>query len=291
MVVLPQSLAYAKIAGLPPEYGLYTAVAGVLIYPFFSTSKDVNVGPSSVLSLLTCQLISAEAFNTVAGSDNLTSLQVSFAICLGFLSGLFQLLIGVLRMGMIVDMIPSTVITGFTSGAAVAIIISQIPNLLGIRGIDVNQLPPYMVVYKLFANITGIGVDAAIGMSCLVFLVCVKAARRKWGGSSRIIYYIGISGNGIAVVCFTLASYLITRYIYNGGAPSFSLIGDVPRGLRDPSLDFSQDILSRAAVPALSIAIIAMVEHVAIAKSFGAKNNYAVDCSQEIFGKGSGKHS
>lgn len=276
---LSQALAQAKIATLPPQYGLYTAFTGLLVYVFFATSKDVTIGPTAVLSLFTSQAIAT--FNFDASGNQIYD-PVTFAVALALMSGIYLFFIGLFRLGLIVDFIPSTVISGFTTGSAISIIIGQIPALLGISGINTNYQASYLIVRDIFANIRKTKQDAIIGFICILILASLKFSKERWGKRSRVIYYLGVARNGIALVIFTLASYLVTRFRYNGNPP-FNLVGNIPKGFQHAQVPtFDSKLVSLVAVPAISVALIAMVEHVAIAKSFGRQNGYSINASQEI---------
>ncbi|KAJ3089532.1 hypothetical protein HK102_006173 [Quaeritorhiza haematococci] len=281
-IVLPQGLAQAKIATLPPEYGLYSAFAGLLLYAFFSTGKDATVGPSTVLSLLTAQVIAAG--NKDANGQNLYE-PVIFAISLAFMTGVYELILGMLRLGIIVDFIPPTVITGFTTGAALTAIIVQLPKLLGIKGIDTNTQPLQFIIRDLLVNLSSTKVDAAFGISCALFLAFLKFARDKWGGRNRIFYFLGMARNGIALVVFLVISWGVTRV--SGGEPPHSIVGNIPSGFKTPEVPrLDSDILSHVMGPAIITATVGIVEHIAISRSFGRKGGYTIDPSQEMVALG-----
>ncbi|KAJ3089879.1 hypothetical protein HK102_005265 [Quaeritorhiza haematococci] len=282
-LVLPQALAQAKIATLPPEYGLYTAFVGLVLYAFFSTGKDATIGPTAVLSLLTSQVL-ATANKDGNGKDVYPP--VVFAVSLAFIAGVYELVLGLLRLGILVEFIPSTVISGFTTGAATTIILGQVPKLLGIKGIDTNTQPSYFILRDIFQKLGTIKVDAAIGLTCVLFLALLKYARDRYGKRSKWIYYVGIARNGIALVIYLLVSYLVTRFAYKG-KPPFALVGDIPRGFKSfqaPTLDAG--IVSRVVTPAITVALVGIVEHVAISKSFGRQEGYVINPSQEMVALG-----
>ncbi|PNJ88401.1 SLC26A11 isoform 14, partial [Pongo abelii] len=151
LTAIPQSLAYAEVAGLPPQYGLYTAFMGCFVYFFLGTSRDVTLGPTAIMSLL----VSFYTFHEPA-----------YAVLLAFLSGCIQLAMGVLRLGFLLDFISCPVIKGFTSAAAVTIGFGQIKNLLGLQNIP-RQF--FLQVYHTFLRIaeTRVG-DAVLGLVCML---------------------------------------------------------------------------------------------------------------------------
>ncbi|KAJ3078041.1 hypothetical protein HK102_004783 [Quaeritorhiza haematococci] len=281
-LVLPQALAQAKIATLPPEYGLYSAFAGLLLYAFFSTGKDATIGPSTVLSLLTSQVLASA--NKDANGQNYFE-PVVFAISLAFMTGVYELTLGLLRLGIVVDFIPPTVITGFTTGAAVTTIIGQIPKLLGIKGIDTNTQPTQFIIRDLCRKLYAIKVDAAVGISCALFLAALKFAKERYGPRSTAVFYIGMARNGIALALFLLVSWGVTQAY--GGVPPYAIVGNIPRGFRTPSAPrLDSTILSRVMGPAITTATVGIVEHIAISRSFGRKGGYVINPSQEMVALG-----
>uniref|UniRef100_H0WWG2 Sodium-independent sulfate anion transporter n=1 Tax=Otolemur garnettii TaxID=30611 RepID=H0WWG2_OTOGA len=163
LTVIPQALAYAEVAGLPPQYGLYSAFMGCFVYLFLGTSRDVTLGPTAIMSLL----VSFYTFHEPA-----------YAVLLAFLSGCIQLAMGFLHLGwpgFLLDFISCPVIKGFTSAAAVTIGFGQIKNLLGLQNIP-RQF--FLQVYHTFRSIgeTRVG-DAVLGLVCMVLLLVLKLMR------------------------------------------------------------------------------------------------------------------
>ncbi|XP_075850121.1 sodium-independent sulfate anion transporter isoform X1 [Microcebus murinus] len=160
LTVIPQALAYAEVAGLPPQYGLYSAFMGCFVYFFLGTSRDVTLGPTAIMSLL----VSFYTFHEPA-----------YAVLLAFLSGCIQLVMGFLRLGFLLDFISCPVIKGFTSAATVTIGFGQIKNLLGLQNIP-RQF--FLQVYHTFLSLgeTRVG-DAVLGLVCMVLLLVLKLMR------------------------------------------------------------------------------------------------------------------
>ncbi|XP_047403071.1 sodium-independent sulfate anion transporter isoform X2 [Sciurus carolinensis] len=160
LTVIPQALAYAEVAGLPPQFGLYSAFMGCFVYFFLGTSRDVTLGPTAIMSLL----VSFYTFHEPA-----------YAVLLAFLSGCIQLAMGFLRLGFLLDFISCPVIKGFTSAATVTIGFGQIKNLLGLQNIP-RQF--FLQVYHTFLSIgeTRVG-DAVLGLVCMVLLLVLKLMR------------------------------------------------------------------------------------------------------------------
>ncbi|KAJ3274157.1 Sulfate permease 2 [Terramyces sp. JEL0728] len=269
------SLAYAKLAGLPVQYGLYTSFVGVVMYFLFATSKDVTIGPTAVLSQLSGQLLAANAKGL--GIDI-----VSYSVSLAFITGVYQLAIGFLRLGIVVDLIPIPVIAGFTSGAAIQIIIGQIAGLFGIPNINTND-PAYLVLYNTCAAFNNINFDIVIGLSTLALIIIFRLATyflvqrgHKWA------IWIGQAANAVAIILFTLVSYGVNA---NLSKSKFKIVGTVPTGLNYihvPNLNQFGSLASTA----VSVLLVSVLEHVAVTKSFGRLNGYRADPNQEIVALG-----
>ncbi|KAJ1557957.1 hypothetical protein HK096_004371 [Nowakowskiella sp. JEL0078] len=283
-LILPQALAQAKIATLPPEYGLYTGFVGLVVYAFFATSKDATLGPTAVLSLLTSQLLVSA--NTDANGKDIYE-KTTFAITLAFLTGIYQLFIGFFRIGFLANFIPATVIDGFTTGAAITIIIQQAPSLLGITGIETNKQPIYLAFRDILINLYRTKIDALLGLTALALLVGLKVLKETVGRRKAWAYWLGISRNGLILILYLLISYTITKT--NPDKTIFTIVGNIPAGFKTPQRpNLDSGLLSRAWLPALTSTLISIVEHIGIVKAFGRKFGYTrnVNASQEIIAVG-----
>ncbi|KAI8814645.1 sulfate transporter family-domain-containing protein [Cladochytrium replicatum] len=289
-LVLPQALAQAKIATLPPEYGLYTAFVGLFVYAWFATAKDATIGPTAVLSLMTSQLLASA--NKENGQDVYPP--VTFAVTVAFIMGCMQAIIGFLRLGFIVDFIPATVINGFTTGAATTIIIQQLPSFLGLKGIDTNTQPSYLVVRDIFSKVSQIKVDAAISFSAVAILITLKALKDVYGKRNKWLFWIGIARNGIVLVVYLIISYAIVKSSPIDAktglniAP-YTIVGSIPAGLKTPAVPrLDSAIFNRALSPAITAMLVGIVEHIGIVRSFGNKFGYTrnINPSQEIIALG-----
>ncbi|KXS13369.1 sulfate permease [Gonapodya prolifera JEL478] len=275
MVVVPQSLAYAKVAQLPPEYGLYSSFIGVIIYSFFATSKDMTIGPTAVMALTVGQVI-----NRVNSDQSLSNVVVATAFSL--LGGILMLAIGLFRLGFIVDFIPLSVISGFTTGGAITVIIGQIPALFGITGVDTRQ-DDWRVIRDIFGALSRIQWrDTLVGLisafTLYVHLLPSLLAKR-YGTRHRGWWYLGVSRNALVAVLATLISFLINRA--SPKSPQFAILKDVPSGfsyIKVPDLSVIPKVSDGLPV----IVLLALLEHIAIAKSFGRINGYKINPSQEV---------
>ncbi|XP_032055537.1 sodium-independent sulfate anion transporter isoform X3 [Aythya fuligula] len=162
LTVVPQALAYAEVAGLPPQYGLYSSFVGCFVYCFLGTAKDVTLGPTAIMSLL----VSSYAFHDPV-----------YAVLLTFLSGCIQLAMGLLHLGFLLDFISCPVIKGFTSAASITISFNQVKNILGLHGIP-RQF--FLQVYETLRRIgeTRPG-DAILGLVCLAALAGLREMKSR----------------------------------------------------------------------------------------------------------------
>jgi sodium-independent sulfate anion transporter 11 len=272
MLLIPQCISFAVMAGVPIQHGLYTALAGVLFYMFFSTAKDVTIGPTAVLSAACQQVV--QNYNQGTG---LTPIQ--FLISVSFVKGCIELFLGIFQFGILVELISTPVIHGFTTGAAISIICSQLPGLLGIPGINKREAA-FLVFGNTAENITHVHWDMAIGLSTIVFLwfysfIATKIVNNghKWGS------LFGNAGNSVAIILFTCISLIV-----NASWPEKKLIkvlGHIPSGLsymQAPNLGHLDKVIPAAA----TVVLVAIVEHIAVAKAFSRLNGYKIRPNQEI---------
>ncbi|CAG8465556.1 6533_t:CDS:2 [Cetraspora pellucida] len=283
LVVIPQSMAYAKVAALPVEYGLYSSFVGVTIYCLFATSKDMTIGPTAVMSLLIGQTLTAISSN----KDNAEYSNTTIAATFSLLAGLVVLLFDLLRLGIIVRFISNPVIAGFTTGSAINISISQLAGLLGITGID-TRAATYLVLGNVFKALGRTTVDAAAGLTCLLFLYSVKFGMSylitRYPNRQKIFFFISTLRNFLAVVIYTIIAFIL-----NIGKTTnpISILKTVPSGLHDVGVkDIDSKLLSICGPYLPGICIVLVLEHIAIAKSFGRINDYRIAPSQECIAIG-----
>jgi len=291
-MVVPQGLAYASIANLPPRYGLFSAFMGCFVYVFFGTSKDVTLGPTAIVSLLTASL----TYDCGPDIEDYDS-RIPCAVALTFFSGVIQLFLGVLNLGFLVDFIPVPVISGFTSAAAITIAVGQLKHLMGIK--DVRRDFHY-AIYDLCRNITETKVgDLVLGILCIILVVFLKLFKThntrlqqqkgKLSWMQRIafkfLWLLCTARNAVvvliaAVIGYTLSiqpwfSNQITLIQYNESImPDF----EVP----DLSIETCQDL----GLGILIAPLISFLESIAIAKAFARQEGYKVEPSQELIALG-----
>ncbi len=265
MVVLPQGVAFATIAGLPPEYGLYAAMVPTVIAALFGSSWHLVSGPTTAISIAVFASVSPHA---APGTPEF----IRLVLTLTFLVGLFQLILGLARLGVLVNFISHTVVVGFTAGAALLIAVSQIQHFFGLalpRG-----LPFYEVLYQSALHAQDISLPAtAVGVVTLVVGILVKRFL------PRIPYMI------VAMVVGALVAVVITRQTAQPGV--IATVGALPASLPPLSLpDFSFKALHDMLFPALVVTMLALTEAVSISRAIAAKSEQRIDGNQEFIGQG-----
>ncbi|KAJ3340280.1 hypothetical protein HDU83_007169 [Entophlyctis luteolus] len=280
LVAVPQSISYAsKLAGLPAQFGLYTSFIGALLYALFATSKDVTIGPTAVLSLGVGQALSTYA------SGASTADQVLFALTLAFWTGIIQLIIGLFRFGIIIDFVPIPVISGFTAGAGIQVIISQLPTLLGIKTVNTNNAPIQVLIDFFKAISTSTQWDSTFGITSLAFILLIKFttdyAVKKRG--ITWLKYVGFLKNTIVLIIYTGISYAVK----DNKNLSFSIVKTIPYGLTGiQQANYGVSYASKI-FPALpGIVVISVLEHIAVVKTYGRVNGYTTNPNQEIVAMG-----
>ncbi|CAO3663716.1 unnamed protein product [Rhizopus stolonifer] len=277
VVVVPQSMGYAKIAELPAQYGLYTAFVGLCVYCLFATSKDISIGPTAVMSLLVGQTVT----RVTSANADITGTEIAVTMCL--LTGAIAMFIGLVRLGILVDFIPGPAIAGFMTGSAITITIGQWPKLFGIKGID-TQASTYLIFGNFFKHLPDTKLDVAFGLTGLFWLYGVRFGCQYLGKRfpkyANHFFFFGIMRNGILIIFATLIAFLIN--IGKETSP-ISILKTVPAGFQAMAVpNLKVDTVSAVASSLPSGVIILILEHVAIAKSFGRINDYSINPNQEI---------
>jgi len=263
VMLIPQGMAYAMIAGLPPIYGLYAATLPLLIYAFLGTSRQLAVGPVAMVSLLT-----AAGVGTLAEGG--TELYISLAITLAFMVGAIQFLLGIFRLGFLVNFLSHPVISGFTSAAALIIGLSQLKHLLGIPIARTNYVHEIIIqAIEQFGTINW--TTFAIGLGGILIIKIAKKISAAIPSQLIAVVF------GIVVVLF----FDLTQQ-------GVKIVGEVPSGLPSFSMpDFSLATLQSLFPIAMAIALVSFMESIAVAKSIQAKHkDYEVDSNQELIALG-----
>lgn len=265
IMLIPQGIAYAMIAGLPPIYGLYTAMIPQLVYAVFGTSRQLSVGPAAMDSLIV-------ASGVIALAEIGTEHFIEFAILLAFMMGTLQIFFGIFKLGFLVNFLSRPVISGFTSAAALIIGLSQLKNLLGINLQRTNKIQELIVeVYNHISETNWI--VFVIGIASILILVYLKKLTNKIP-APLILVVLGI----MAVKIFNLEE------------KGIQVIGEIPQGLpafKVPSFQL-QTIIDLFPI-AVTLSFIAILEAISVAKAIELKHNYyKVNPNQELFAIGFG---
>jgi SulP family sulfate permease len=277
IMLIPQSLAYALLAGLPPEMGLYASMLPIILYAVFGTSRALAVGPVAVVSLLTVTAVSKIA---VPGSSE----YIAAAITLAFLSGLILLALGLFRLGFLANFLSHPVIAGFITATGIIIAASQLKNILGIEAHG-HTLPD--LIGSLAHNVSQMNwITAVIGVVATGFLFWVRKGLLPLlvglGVAPRIAGIVAKAGPVAAIVATTLVVWFLDL-----AASGVQVVGDVPKGLPPLTLpSFSMDMWSNLIGAAVLISVIGFVESVSVAQTLAAKKRQRIDPDQELIGLG-----
>ncbi|MCR4266218.1 SulP family inorganic anion transporter [Nitratireductor sp. ZSWI3] len=277
IMLIPQSLAYAMLAGLPPQIGLYASILPLVAYGLFGTSRTLAVGPVAVVSLMTASAVGQIAAQGTA--DYLTA-----AIVLALLSGLMLTLMGVFRLGFLANFLSHPVISGFITASALLIASSQLKHILGVS-VQGDTLP------EILSGLVGSAgkanpITAAIGLGAILFLY-VARTRMK-----RALTGIGLAARpaDILTKAAPILAVAVTVFLANAfdlGARGVKLVGDIPRGLPVPGLPtVSLELIATLAMPAFLISVIGFVESVSVAQTLASKRRQRIVPDQELIGLG-----
>ena len=277
IMLIPQSLAYALLAGLPPIVGLYASILPLVVYAIFGTSRTLAVGPVAVLSLMT-----ASAAGAIAAPGSAEYLEA--AITLAALSGIMLTVLGLLRLGFLANLLSHPVISGFITASGILIATSQLKHIIGVEAGGDNW--PEMLSSLATSLDTTNPWTVAIGLPTLVFLFWVRSGFKRTlmsaGVPPRPADIIAKAGPVIAVVLTILAASGLSL-----GAKNVDLVGAIPSGLPPfavPSTDVA--LIEKLWVPALLISIIGFVESVSVAQTLAAKRRQRISPDQELVGLG-----
>ncbi|MGC0223938.1 SulP family inorganic anion transporter [Pseudooceanicola nitratireducens] len=277
IMLIPQSLAYALLAGLPPEMGLYASILPLVAYAIFGTSRALAVGPVAVVSLMT-----AAAVGKLAAQG--TPEYIAAAITLAFLSGLMLLAMGLFRLGFLANFLSHPVIAGFITASGLLIATSQLKHIFGISAEGHNLVA---LIGSLLAHLGQTNpYTLAIGLAALGFLFWVRKGLKPrllaLGLKPRLADLLAKAGPVMAV-----AVSVLLVWIFGLDARGVAIVGDVPMGLPPLTLPaFSADLWGQLFLSALLISIIGFVESVSVAQTLAAKRRQRIAPDQELIGLG-----
>lgn len=264
LVLVPQSMAYAQLAGLDPYYGLYAAFLPGIVAALFGSSRQLATGPVAVVSLMT-----ASALEPLAADPGT---YIVYAILLAFLVGVFQISLGLFRLGVLVNFLSHPVVIGFTNAAAIIIATSQLGKLFGVV-VEKSEHYHETVWITINAVFTDTHTDTVI-MSVVALIMMILLKRL-----CPIVPCVLI-----AVVFTTLASWLV-GYEASGG----QVVGAVPAGLPSPSMpEFDLTVMLELLSTAMIISVVGFMEAISVAKAMAASTRQRLDPNQELIGQGLG---
>ncbi|XP_022162658.1 sodium-independent sulfate anion transporter-like [Myzus persicae] len=299
LTLIPQAMSFAALAGLPPQYGLYGSFVGSLMYVFLGTCKEVPMGPTAIVSLMT--------YNTLNGRGPV------YGTLLCFLTGVIQLIMGMVGLGFLIDFISGPVNAGFTSAVAILIVASQVKDIFGIRAVGSTLLDMVISLSKDIGN-TRMG-DMVLGSVCIVVILLLRmlalihmgpendSERNKVQRTiNRAMWLIGTLRNSIVIIVTTFIGFL---YVNSSGHDitsneippiPFKVVGKIPSGLPDfgfPKFSTMRDngttigffeMVSDLGSGVIVLPIIALIEDLSICKTFSLGK--PVDATQELLAIG-----
>jgi len=277
LMLVPQALAYALLAGLPPEMGLYASMLPLVLYAIFGTSASLAVGPVAVAALMTASALSNFAS---PGSPE----YIGAALVLAALSGLILIAMGVLRLGFLVNFLSHPVISGFITASGILIAISQLRHILGVEasGHNVIDLIGALLSQWQQVNITTL----LIGLGVWSFLLMCRKRLNTW------LTAIGVSASiaGLIVKAAPISAVIVTTFLawgLNLEQRGVALVGAVPSGLPALALPNLDQSLWLSLLPAaLLISLVGFVESVSVAQTLAAKRRQRIDPNQELMALG-----
>jgi sodium-independent sulfate anion transporter 11 len=288
-LLIPQGLAYAKIATIPGEFGLMSSWLPAFIYFFMGTSKgrsfnafmelraalmtivDMSTGPTSLMGLLTAEIIedvSSEGYSPQAIAS-------AVAMCVG----IYSLIIGLFRLGFLLEFVSIPVLHGFISATGIVIMLGQIPSLFGVKvGTGTAK-----IIHDLFAQIPDFKpATIGIGFGSLFLLVALEKIGAIWGKKHKAIWGLALARSFIVLVLFTGISYGVNKDIdLKTDDPVWELSKVKSNGINAPVMPDSA-LIGKVFTKSIAPFIAATIEHLAIAKSFSRKNGYTIDAAQEL---------
>lgn len=261
-MLVPQAMAYALLAGLPPVVGLYAATIPVIVYALFGTSRQLAVGPVAIVSLLTATALAPLVEEGTAG-------YLAAAALLALMVGIVHLFLGVFRLGFVVNFLSHSVLVGFTAAAAIIIGLSQVKHVLGVKIPRTEAFSENLVEILKVVDETD-GLTIAIGAGCLIALYVLKRFAPRLPG---------------ALIVVAVATAI--TYAFDLGARGVATVGEIPSSLPAFALPgFDADLIGSLTSAAIIITIVGFMESVAVAKVYARRNRYDIVPNQEFIALG-----
>ena len=262
VIVLPQGVAFATIAGLPPQYGLYTAMVTPIVAALFGSSRHLISGPTTAISIV---IFASVSHHATPGTPEF----ITLALTMTFLAGVYQLAFGLARLGVLVNFVSHTVVMGFTAGAAILIATSQLQHVLGIpipRGESFAHTWVDIYLQLDQANLTVLGI-------ALVTLLTAVVVKRLFPRLPNLL--LGLIAGSLAAVAI------------GGAEQGVTFVGEIPAQLPPLSTpDFSLSVIRQLAPEAFAVALLGLIEAVSIARSVATRSHQRIDGNQEFIGQG-----
>ncbi len=277
VMLIPQSLAYAILAGLPPEYGLYASIMPIVVYSVLGSSTTLAVGPVAIASIMT-----ASALSSVVASELIS--YAAGAATLALLSGAMLFVLGLLRFGFIANFLSHSVVAGFITASGLLIALGQVKHILGV---DAQGHSFMEIALSLSSAWSGWHVaTTVIGCATLLFLFLARRFAQPW------LRYLGLSASvalSVSRLAPILAVIITTVWVahFSLATQGVAVVGDIPSGIGELQLPaFNFAAVQALALPAFFIAIIGYVESVSVGRTLAAKRNQKILPNQELLALG-----
>lgn len=276
ILLVPQGLAYAMLAGMPPQTGLYASILPLILYALFGTSRTLSVGPAALTSLIT-----ASAAGTLANGD--PQLFIQAAIGMGLLSGLFLVAMALLRLGWLTNLLSHPVITGFISGCAILIAASQLKHLLRIDAAGEELVTLALTLAQQLAQTHWLTLAISlIAIACLLIPKYLAAPLKATRLPGWLVAFISKCGPILAVLVTTLLTVSLAL-----DSRGLAVVGAIPAGLPHFTLPgLGGEHWQSLITPAALLALIGFVESISLAQALAAKRRERVDANRELMGLG-----
>ena len=281
--LIPQGMAYALLAGMPPIYGLYSSIVPLYIYAILGTSKHLSLGPMAITSLLLNVSVKSYGFEEQSPEYIKTILNLSLVV------GLCVLIIGLLKLGSLVNLISASVLTGFLTASAVVIFLEQIKFIFGLT------VPRFDYTYQTIAHLVShLGESnanaSALGLATFAVLILVREWKKRNKPTEvnlkstqyKVLDMLAKLSNLLCIIFGSIIAYVITE-----GGTFIDIVGDVPSGLKAPGFEGISFTEGLEMIPsALIVSFVAFAGNWAVAKKYAAEFNYDVDATQELIAEG-----
>ena len=300
VMLIPQGMAYALLANLPPQYGLFTATMPIIMYALFGTSHSLAIGPVAIISLLVAEAIEPPSIvdGVAQTTEQMEEYKIQLASVLAFLVGAMSIAMAVFRAGQLSTFLSHSVLVGFTAGAAAIIAISQLKHVLG-YSIPKSHYPVVSVYYMLKqlpdTNVTTL----VCGLVGIVFLLISRHVKKRFGkpvkGAGAVANWVrkllGLVCS-LAALQAIIGGTLIAQYLYQSHGhttSSLPIVGSVPAGLPSPTVPSFKTLGTNATnliITAFVITMLAFMESFAVADLYARKHGYTINATQELIGIG-----